>query len=196
MIPSNPKAELLVLGCCLLGGVKTTRQAAALVTSEDFATKTHLDAWQVITSLMEAGEAVDTVSLALRWPKVVEQPAQLPEELLTAPDMVPSPEELPTYVAELKQATKRRLAWTVGTRLATEAGKARSDPDEAMSNAVASLQSGTPAAADAIGGDGAVSMLVEDLERRHELQGELSGIATGFPDAGPSHRWIAGAGVV
>jgi replicative DNA helicase len=180
-IPRDATTERLVIGACLLGGTRSAQAAAGQIVEDDFSELVNLEAWRVIRSLLEDGTPVDTIGFDQRWRKLVASPPLPPAEIIEAVDKIPSAEELPRLVTTLKEQSRRRLAFTVGNRLMVDAGDPRKDIGEATAATVAALQAGTEAPAESLDGAGAAALLVDDLERRHQLQGKLSGIATPLP---------------
>jgi replicative DNA helicase len=182
-IPSDSQVEKLVIGCCIAGGTVKAELATQQLTPGDFGDLRYSEAFRVITSLVTEGQAVDETSLSMAWRKIVSDPRECPSEVWTAGNDVPSAEQLPVYIAELKQLARRRLAWTTGHRLIAESGNPKRDIAELCASATAALEGNDrEASQDTLDGAGLCSVLMDDLERRHALKGELSGIGTGFPD--------------
>ena len=181
-IPTDPTTELLVIGCCLAGGRAKAEVALQRLTEEDFHDLAHAAAFRVIAALVADGQPVDDPGIVMHWPKIVTMPPRCPTTIMQAANLVASAENLPVCIAQLREMTRRRRAWNQGHRLLEHCGDMKRDIGELCTGVAAALEGhDREASQDAVDGAGLCALLTDDLERRHQLQGRLSGISTGFP---------------
>lgn len=180
MILANPKVEMALVACCLAGGADVVRAAAAEIGAEDFHELTQRCAWQVMVSLLESGDTVDSVGFETRWPRVVENVPRPPEEIYEALTNADLPDEVGRHIAEVKEWTRRRQVHQQASKLAMVASNPKADVEGAISECQNALRLPPPAGHNDIAPRRAVELHVSDLEYRHALQGKLSGLSTGF----------------
>lgn len=179
-IPAAEQAERLILACCLIGERELAETITHQLCVDDFHSLANREAFNLIVHLLDDRQPIDAVSFQLAWPKSISNPPEAPMEIVNAQDLVPSPENWPTYMQEVKDAALRRRAYAVGYQLAQNARNLKSNIGESITAATSELETNTNTSPEIISGSAAVNMLVDDLERRQQHQGRLSGISSGF----------------
>ncbi len=170
--------EMGVIGCCLKGGLDTAIEAVELVPIEAFSVHEHREVFGIIERLATNGDHINEQMLRKAWKECNPQP--FPEEVLQFVDMVPSAHNLLYYVKPLIEAWKKdriiracRVVWERGIQ-------------EDVSSDILLAEAESVLYAEEITGvltrsaKEASDIMVDDLERRHKLQGKLSGIGTPF----------------
>jgi len=180
-VPENRKAEQCVIGCCLLGGSKTASLATSQLSETDFGDAAFASAFTVIRGLVEDGSGVDLAGVHMRWCKVVETPRQPPIDVLQSQDAIGHQDQLPQFIAAVRETSRRRKLWLAGHALVVGAADAKRDVGEVEAAAISAIEGdGQSKHVDALDGNAAMERLITDTERRMLLAGKLSGIGTGF----------------
>ena len=179
MSESNGHAdEIGVIGCCLLGGINTCIEAVEMVPREAFSQLSLRDVFVLIASLTAEDKPITEQSIRKAWSEQHKSP--FPQQAAKAVDEVASAAALTYYVGPLIESWRKRKVID-GCRSVYERGKANGiTADELLVEAESVIYSEEITGVPTRTGKEAAQLLVDDLERRHQLQGKLSGIATGF----------------
>lgn len=178
ILPSAPKDELAIIGCCLLGGLDTAIDAVEAVNCGSFMREDLRSAFSVIESLATQGQEVNTYTLARRWSEL--KLGSLPNDILSAADATATASNLPLHVASVTEAWRKRRIVEGANQLLGRAQDLTTKSDELIAQAEAFLYSEEIKSVPTLDAKESAVRLVDDLERRHQLQGKLSGIETGF----------------
>lgn len=176
--PGNSEAEQAAVAHILVGGRESAEAAVRDLRPDDFGDLAACEAFKLAADLLDAGQPVDEVSFRLAWPK--RQGTELPAWLLPALDRVASPANLPRLVAEVREGARRRRAWAAAYDLMRAAHDHNAPIDPAA--ALAAIEGAGTGGAEVLDGRQAGELFVSDIEHRHNLKGERSGITTGFYD--------------
>jgi Replicative DNA helicase len=170
--------EMCVIGCCMLGGLDTAIEAIESVPADAFSQMNIREIFGIIERLATSGEPITEMTLRLKWKE--SNSAPFPEDIMKAPDMVPSAFNLPYYVGPIIEAWKKdrivracRTVWEHG-QIETVSS------DALLAEAESVLYAEEITGVTTVGAKEASDILINDLERRHQLQGKLSGIETPF----------------
>ncbi len=170
--------EMGVIGCCILGGLETSIEAVETVPVDAFSQMPVREIFGIIERLTTEGESITEINLRRRWQE--SNGTDFPEDVLKSADMVPSALNLSYYVAPVLEAWKKdrivracRIVWERGLN------------EDVTSDALLSEAESVLYAEEITGvltrnAKEASEIMVNDLERRHQLQGKLSGIETPF----------------
>ncbi len=177
-LPVNRSAELGVIGACLDGGLETTLEALEMVPSKCFFHDDCRFVYEVIQSDASHGRQTDVIGILDRWKAAY--PA-----LLLPPDFYGAQDAHPKWTLQNRAGTvldlfRRRQAMMAANALLEGAGKLHEPLAEAMSEFEDMLGQSQTNAPPILEGKPLAYQLHDDLQRRHELNGQLSGIDTGF----------------
>ncbi len=185
--PSDPEAEMSVLGAMLLGGGSGLEEALALLSPEDFYRPANGAIFRVASGLSARREPLDlvTVKSAIETePGLLEGVGGL-AYLMQLAEFVPSPANLIHYARIVKQkATLRRMI-----ELASELASAAyaSPGEEAAAALIEKAEREILALRPQAPGTGPgraleiAAELFEEIEARHKAGGGLIGYSCGFP---------------
>jgi replicative DNA helicase len=174
----NPEAELGIIGCCLIGGLNTALAAIEALPGNAFTRQDCEDAFMVIQALAARGDQVGLVTLNAEWPR--HHKYALPPKILDAAVQVPSAENLPAYLDQVKEATRRREVAFAGHSMTGDAVDAQVPVDDVVAKAEALLNRQAIEQVPVYGPCQIADQLVSHLRDRWELNGKKSGIETGF----------------
>jgi replicative DNA helicase len=176
-LPTKPAEEVAIIACCLVGGIETSLTAIETVNPDSFFNRLMREAFALIEEIATAGKEVNSYTLGSRWQEIYGKP--LPEDFLGIEDRIPSAANLPYYVEAVTEAwRKRRIVECADTLLTRSQTEVKSDV--LVAEAEAFLFGEDIRSISVNDSKQATRILTDDLERRHSLQGKLSGIATGF----------------
>ena len=176
--PTSERDELAIIGCCLSGGLETSIEAVESVNVESFSRPDVRDAFGVIEALATEGKEVNPYTLNLKSKELGNGSVSM--ELLSTVDAVHSVANLPAHIDAVTEAWRKRglmeachAIFTKGTNPGAKADALIADLEKAMSgHEVRGI--------DTLDGKKCCDRLIDDLERRANLQGNLSGVPTGL----------------
>lgn len=178
-LPCDRVAEIGVIGACLDGGIETCLVAFESVPDKAFYHDDLRMAFQCLEALVRKGVKPDTIALMSEWKRLgcgMEFPLA---DLAMAQDRSPA-FMLPDRSETVLDSFMRRRAIMSAHRLsemASDAATPVQDAIRAIYDDLSDAQSRTPTIYEPKAG---ASLLIDDLERRHQLQGKRSGIPTGI----------------
>jgi len=176
-------AEQAVAGA-LLQDARLADEIADIVGPEDFAHHRHVLIVEAVQAIAARGEAVDAISVIdeLRSAGNLDAAGDAAYVASLARDVVTA--NAKTYAARVAKAAAERRLRAAGQRIGQLAANRERPLEERLADAAQALDAVTPQR-----GGGGPRLLrdvlpewLEDLERRHEAGGEISGLATGFVD--------------
>ncbi len=170
--------EMGVIGCCLIGGLETCIEVVETVPVDAFSQMQIRDVFGIIERLSTNGEPITETNLRRQWKEYNGTP--FPEDVLKSTDMVPSALNLAYYIGPVLEAWKKdrivracRIVWERGMNEEVTS-------DTLLSEAESVLYAEEITGVLTRSAKEASQILVNDLERRHQLEGKLSGIETPF----------------
>lgn len=175
--PHSMPDECGVLSCCLLSASDCIPECSKVNESCFYDERNKL-VWRAIAKLNETNQGVDQISVTRTLNEMGRKEVAL-EYLTTIIDASPSAHNLPSYLPSLfDYAIKRKMVRSC-VELSAMAMNGHTAV-EVMAKAETLLSFRHPMAAPMLNGDEAGIALIDDLERRHALNGALSGLATGL----------------
>lgn len=180
-LPADTKAELAVIGCCLLGGLETAIDASDRVNEASFFNEDCQKAWTVIDKMVTEGKEIDSVSFAIAWSKEFGS-MHLPLEILQCPDSVTSHYNVGQYIDSVADMAERRRALIHISPLVQKIADITKPLDETLSAVESELTKRGEAAKKIAVPKEYVNKFITHLEDRFSLnkQGKRSGLETGF----------------
>ena len=177
ILPSNPVAELGVIGCGLLDHDAAVEMVEKL-SDADFTREDCQRARNLMAELISQDKRVGLVSFGMEWGKRFKDP--MPLEILTAPDQVASAGALDYYAVQVRENSSRcKIIHTLDAAMRKARDITR--PIDALVTEteaeLAGINAVGPPASDS---KNLFTNLADDLEARFNRQGKLSGLATGF----------------
>lgn len=179
MNPLNP--ELIVIGCCISGGLDTTMEAVSAVQPAAFDRDDCRDSFEVIEQMATQGVHIDEFSFRHAWTvKFGKRP--VPPEIIEAADNSLGNHSMGIFVEEINDNHERRRVETAAQVLQSKAKDKTVSTDALIAEAEAILQGHEIRGAQTMTGRECAKALLADLEHRHEnhVAGIRSGIRTGF----------------
>ena len=183
--PDDPGAEQAVLGAILMSNGACVPQCQLSITPEHFFDLSRRIIYGHAMACFEKDRMVDLVSLNQALKDTGELEAVSPQELLSAcMDVCVSVANLPVWLEALCAKWRARRAINIGSTLVATVYNNPAEVDAALASADVELM-------DLISGQSNVSShssgaiaaaALNEVERRHQLGGKLSGIATGWWD--------------
>jgi replicative DNA helicase len=182
MSTHSTEIEQCVLGSILLEPGCVNQVIAQKVTPEHFHDIRNRYLYETAIGMVEAGEPVDMVALAVKLGKNAELCGGI-TYISSLPDKVPSSANLPTYIKGLKAAQYRRIIKAKAQELIKKADEAGDDLEKMVTDVEAEVFSMRPTAGGE-SGDRKSSMhrVVNMLEEALANRGKLPGLSTGYSD--------------
>jgi len=176
--PHSTKEELSLIGCCLFGGLNAALEVVESVPIDAITTPSVRDVFRIIESMATKGQDINPYTVALRWKQ--ENKCPVPVDVVGMADNSVMVCNLKLHAdAVLELWRKRRLL----EALSAVTQKAQRDEVKA-SQIIAKLERSICGeeinSIQTVGTHDGLSRMVNDLERRFQLQGKLSGVETGF----------------
>jgi replicative DNA helicase len=180
--PSNPEAELALIGSLLLDG-EAIWQVRPIVRATDFHDKRNGQVFAAILGLSEKGEAVDVITVSDALDGALSGIEGM-QYLTGAMTSVPSAINAPTYAATVSEAARRRAGLRLVSELARRFYNPAEDIDRTLTWAAMSLQESGRGGVLKHASD-VIQTVYAELERnaKEPLQsGEVRGLDTGWRD--------------
>ena len=196
----SPADELGILGACFSGGSDTTSEILSLVTLGMIVDDRVRDSLSVLAGMVAQGKPVDMVSLGREWPSAFQgKPA--PFTFWTeAWDACPSAANATYFAQGVREAFQRRKLSAMGQEMVSGASDPSVPLDALAGRVEAALAISEPSNAKPQTSREVARDFVDDLQRRVELKGGLSGVTTGFnrldwmtEGMQPGEMWVIGA---
>ena len=196
----SPGDEIGILGACFSGGSDTTSEILSLVTLGMIVDDRVRDSLSVLAGMVAQGKPVDMVSLGREWPSAFPT-APAPFAFWgEAWDACPSPLMAQTFALGVREAFQRRKLSAMGHDMVSGASDPSVPLDALAGRVEAALAISEPSSAKPQTSREVARDFVDDLQRRVELQGRLSGVTTGFnrldwmtEGMQPGEMWVIGA---
>jgi len=180
-LPADTKAELAVIGCCLLGGLDTAIDASDRITESSFFNEDCQKAWTVIDKMVAENKAIDSVTFAIAWSKEFGS-MNLPTDILQCPDSVTSHYNIDQYVDSVVDMAERRRALVNISPLVQKIADITKPLSETLSSVESELNKRGEAARKIVSPKEFTPRFIAHLEERFTLNkdGRRSGLETGF----------------
>ena len=179
ILPGNPSDEIGVIGCMLAGGLETAADATESIRGEMFVDTDCATAFGILSEMVNQGNEINILTFHGEWRKRFgERP--MPERIQTSPDQVPSAANLTYYGDALRDDYRRRRIILGMDRVMQLAGDPTQSIDSILAEAEPLFFGHEAKTTQNLDGKAFAHGLLGDLEARHERQGQLTGIATGF----------------
>lgn len=175
-LPSNPEYEAAIIACCLLGGLDATSVAVESVPPESFMRDDARAAFRILEGMVTTGSDINAITFTQKWSEGGKRVDINPD--LVNLDSVPSAWNLPYYAGPVIDCWRKRQIME-RCSAAIEAGEAGKDADTLL-EIVQAINVIPTRGVELVTGLQATERLIEDLELRSKLNGQLSGIETGF----------------
>lgn len=196
----SPADEIGILGACFAGGSDTTSEILSLVALGMIVDDRVRDSMSVLSGMLAEGKPVDMVSLGREWPLAFPStPAPL-AFWSQAWDACPSPVMAQTFASGVREAFQRRKLSAMGQEVVSGASDPSVPLDALAGRVEAALAISEPSNAKPQTSREVARDFVDDLQRRVELSGRLSGVTTGFSRLDwmtegmqPGEMWVIGA---
>lgn len=196
----SPADEIGILGACFSGGSDTTSEILSLVTLGMIVDDRVRDSLSVLSGMLAQGKPVDMVNLGREWPLAFPSTPAPFAFWSQAWDACPSPMMAQTFASGVREAFQRRKLSAMGHEVVSGASDP-SVPLDALAGrveaalAISELSNAKPQTSREVARD-----FVDDLQRRVELAGRLSGVTTGLSRLDwmtegmqPGEMWVIGA---
>jgi replicative DNA helicase len=185
--PHSPEAETGVLGCILAGGATCVADAInAGVGVGDFYDLRHRSIWEAAVSLFDQNKGVDAVTLCteLKRQGLLETAGGI-AYIGPLEDGVPSTENLPYYISDLKEASLRRQlvdACASTTTSCYEPSRSSKELVEDHEREILKLLGGNGSGPQMRPMKENVVAAISKIEEIHTKGGGTFGLSTGFAD--------------
>lgn len=177
-LPANRDAELGIIGACFDGGLETSLVAVESVPAKAFFHDDLRLVFEFISGAVASGSAPDEVGLFNWWKRAsVGYPA--PTDALTATHRY-AKWHLEASSSEVRDCFQRRSAILAADLLMRRAQDVTVPIGQSIAECEAAIAPQDFRAPPIVEPKALAARLADDLERRFNLQGALSGIATGF----------------
>lgn len=177
-LPISRESEVGVIGACLDGGLETTLEASEMLPERCFYHDDCRFVFACIQSAAARGQKADVIGVWNEWKSAF--PA-----IAFANEFYSSPDDHPKFTLHNRVGTvldlyRRRQAMIAAHALLEGAERLNEPLSDAMSEFDSILDKAQTNAPPILEGKQLALAVNEDLERRHALDGALSGIDTGF----------------
>ena len=177
-LPINRQAEVGVLGACLDGGLETTLEAGEILPAKCFYHDDVRFVYECFQADASHGRTADMIGIIDRW-RAVYPALTFPADLY-APDSLSGRWSLHDRAERVADLFRRRQAMIAAQSLLDGAERLSAPLAEAMAQFDEILDQSQTGAPPIHQGKRLAIDLNADLERRHQLNGALSGIDTGI----------------
>jgi replicative DNA helicase len=181
--PHNEVIEKQVIGCCMLEPERCIDTCLVSLSggSQVFYDMRNRVPYETMVNMHTSGEIVVSDSLLSKLQRTNCLGKTWPWAELSALCDKANPAALPYYIEELNAAWAKRKASAIMAEAASKLSDSQ-DPSAVFSKAQAQMAdlADTKRRSAKIGSKSACEMMLGDLERRFNLQGKLSGLATGW----------------
>lgn len=175
--PHSPEDERGVIACCIEDSDLCLPDCAKL-TEGYFYDERHKILWRAISELSGANQSVDQISVH-RWLSQHDQKQLANEYLTDVLNSIPTALNLSAYLPHLTDcAIKRKMIR--GCSQISKLAMNGTTANDLMARAETLLSFERPDTVSVMNGDSAGIKMIDDLERRHQLQGVLPGLDTGL----------------
>lgn len=196
----SPNDEIGMLGACFAGGSDVLAEILSVVTIEMIVDERVRDSMSALSTMLSHGKPVDMVSLGREWPAIHPRTPAPMAFWGEAYDACPSPTNAPYFAQGVREAFQRRKIHAMGQDVASAASDPSTPLDALAGRIEAALAISEPSGARAQSSREVARDFIDDLQRRVELGGRLSGITTGLPRLDwmtegmqPGEMWVIGA---
>lgn len=196
----SPADEIGILGACFSGGSDTTSEILSLVTLGMIVDDRVRDSMSVLAGMLAEGKPVDMVNLGREWPLAFPSTPAPFAFWSQAWDACPSPMMAQTFASGVREAFQRRKLSAMGQEVVSGASDPSVPLDALAGRVEAALAISEPSNAKPQTSREVARDFVDDLQRRVELSGRLSGVTTGFSRLDwmtegmqPGEMWVIGA---
>lgn len=178
-LPSDRSSEIGVIGACLDGGIESCIIAFDLVPDKAFFNEDLRMVFQCLNSVVNRGTAPDVISLASEWKRLGFQSDFPFSDIAMAQDRSASflLEERAATVLELFHRRSAIMAADALLYSASDMGKPLADSISMFESELVDSRPKTPPIHEP---RASAELLINNLERRHQLQGKRSGIKSGI----------------
>lgn len=201
-LPVDRNAEVGIIGACLdgsvMGKVDTCIEAFDLVHDKCFFHDDTRIGFQCLKAIVSAGTAPDTISLYSKW-KELANGLEFPVEFHGLQEQH-TMYQLKNRAETLLDCYRRRTACLTADALRTAACDLAKPINESLAEFETGIAENSAKAPPIFEPRDAARALNDDLDRRCQLDGRLSGFSTGFPEwdrmtdgLQPVEFWIIGA---
>lgn len=180
ILPVSHKDEFAVIGCCLAGGLDTATEAVESLPIESLTHSAVQRSFLVIEDLATAGKEINSVSFFRAWER--KYGGTPPNDILASVDTVPSAANLPMHVSEIIELWRKRRIIETCHAIWTSAQSPQVKVDELIESLEKAFAQDETRTHDTLDAKECCGRLIDDLQRRYDLGGKLSGIPTGFID--------------
>lgn len=177
-LPTRHDSEIATIGCCILGGLDTCIEAVETIPIDALTLPHVRDVYKIIEHLSTIGQPINEYTIDKEWRK--EHNDHLPDEILRSVDKIPSAANLSIYVSEIVESWRKRRLIEACSMVLSRAQNDRENVDKIVADADAILQSEEIKSVETVNAKEASQRMIDDLERRFNLQGKLSGVPSGF----------------
>lgn len=174
------KDELALLGACLLGGIDTSADVLAQVPVSAIFADDIRESYALVARLTQDGAPCDVLAVEREWRKANGQRPAPMALWMEAQDACPSPANAPYFASGVLDGWRRRRVMETGSLLASRAKEGHSTVDELLAEAEQVLTGHESHAVEIMDGRAAAKACIDDLSARHQRQGRIGGVETGF----------------
>jgi replicative DNA helicase len=179
--PHAPDIEKAVLGSVLTDPACLDECRLRIKTPLTFYESQNQEIYDTLCKMSDDGETIDTVTLYQRLRGSTTM-GEWVSYISALPEACHSPENISQYVADLMDVFLRRRFIQVCTKRMSEAQSGRTPAETIIEQSQAEMDNLHEEQTDLVDGKKACEILTDDLQRRYELAGALSGVPTGFVD--------------
>jgi replicative DNA helicase len=196
----SPADEIGILGACFAGGSDVLAEILSVVTLDMIVDERVRDSIALLSDMLTYGKPIDMVSLGREWPAIHPHTPAPFAFWGEAWDACPSGSNAPYFARGVREAFQRRKIHAMGQDVAAGACDPSVGLDALAGRVEAALAISEPSGAKPQTSREVARDFIDDLQRRVDLGGRLSGITTGFPHLDwmtegmqPGEMWVVGA---
>lgn len=165
---------------CVLQDAELCLPDCASITQDCFYDAWSIEVWRAITAINQKAQPVNSVTVS-QWMIQNSKIEGAVSKVVGLMEASPSPSALPAFLSKLLDFATRRSLIRGCTEISLQASDGHAT-ESVLASAERLLSIQRPDAAQIHDGNAAGLKMIDDLERRHQLQGQLSGLDTGLID--------------
>jgi len=172
--------ELGILGCCIRGTLANVSDIAASIRPATLFNDDVRDSYELVLALLAENSKPSLPAMERLWAQT-QGIRPIPRDLWkNAMAAVPSASNHPFYAQGVFDAYRRRALRDAAQRLLHDSGDAAKSPEAMVADLEAGISNEGNQAVISCDGKTVVREFIDDLQKRAERKGKLSGIPTGF----------------
>lgn len=176
--PTSHEDELAIIGCCLYGGLETSIEAIEAVKVDAFSRLDIRDIFSVIEILATEGKEINPYTLLSKCRELGKEDPD--PEVLNSPNFIPSAANLPYHIKTVNDMYRKRHIMHACYAVFQKGKAGKFSCDDMVADLEKAVNGEEITETITLSGKEAGDRMIDDLERRFQLQGALSGVPTGL----------------